>query len=375
MREKNNNAYLKASGIVDGIKSIEPTVNVQGRSRQVADLVSQALSFVQYDNNKAKPLTVDNLAASKETNCYGYSIVTSEALSLAGIKNSVIYANRHAMNLAFSDDVNDGVLLSSDDNRFNCDLTSKILAINDLDEKRVVSGQEERTSAVLNTGHLIDNCDESVGQPEVAEQKRPWVTTANRQAMIPLFDVRHGDGEARFQRSHAIAVSVVSAPMGRRALESLYNFEYYVWRNNVDQATPYFDQIKDNWLEIDRHNLSDRATHSLNIYLKSKAKSGADSDIIAEDIYRVSAGIAKMTSDLMVKLWLPDSLRRLGTDRNNPDLIQQSIAGYEKIKDSLPKNRFDSRKLVNGKIAKSRRILKSIQYSNNPSRHQHFRLQ
>lgn len=345
--------YLVATKLTDQIESVNSFSDLS-RADKISGLVAKTLSFLQYDQPRAGLLSANNLAGQRpETNCYGYAIVTAEGLSLAGIRNYILYANRHALNLAVDDETGERLIISSDDTRFNTLADEDILHIDN-----AISQPDDnlRMAGMLHTDRLVRK-NSHINNGNI-DAHRPWLDN-NRRRNGQILDLRDDylAGSGHYDRGHSLAVTVTSSAIGRVALESLYNFEYDVYRGEDHDVDSNFDRLADNWLEIGRDNLRDNG-YSLNRYLCRRVDNEDLEDAIA-DAQRVAAGISELSRDLSVRLWLPDFVRKAGTRSRNKSVLGRSRQGYETIlyQGGLSDN---GAKLVKGKIAKTDRIIASL---------------
>lgn len=353
MRGESGYPYLDAIKLTDQIDSVN-SFSELSRADKISCLVAQTLHFLQYDQPRARLLTPDNLSQpNHETNCYGYAATTAEALSLAGITNYILYANRHALNLAVDNRTGERLIISSDDTRFNSLADEEILRI---DNVLTSDDGNLRMAGILYTDRLVAQNSRINGGN--IDAHRPWLDN-NRRRNGQILDLSDNylTGSGRYDRGHSLAVTVTSSAVGRSALQSLYNFEYDVYRNERHDTDANFDAMADSWLEIGRDNLRDNQ-YSLNRYLRDRVSEGDIAGAMT-DAQRVSAGIGALTHDLSVRLWLPDFIRKAGTDSGDVKLLEQAKSDYEAVlaDDDLSEQGI---KLVQGKITKTERIIKSI---------------
>lgn len=345
--------YLEATKLTEQIDSVN-SFSQLSRADKISCLVAQTLNFVQYDQPRAKLLTPNNMAGERhEFNCYGYSIVTAEALSLAGINNYILYANRHALNLAVDSQTGERLLISSDDTRFNSLATDDILRF---DNALPDNDGNFHMAAILHTDQLVKQ-NQQINHGNI-DACRPWLDN-NRRRMGQLLDYndQYIAGSGRYDRGHSLAATVTSSALGRVALEALYNFEYDMYRGESHQTANNFAVIRDHWPEIGRDNLRD-GNYSLNRYLRDGVANNRTREAVS-DAAAVSQGVSDLTKDLSVCLWLPDFIRKTGTMQRDWKLLQRAHLLYDDVlrSDGLSDR---GRQLVIGKINKTERIMESI---------------
>ena len=258
--------------------------------------------------------TPEAIAETGKTNCFGLSIITSEILSSMGIKNSIIFANMHS--LVFADDA---MILDPSTPQLNKSSTDNIISIVDpryeLAEKESGSG---RMAAWLSPNELM----RGIGKGSITRDMLEWLSfTKNTR------DYR-GYREDTLKRNDLLMTSLTPDAMGRKALESMANYQIAVMRGLDDRASEILLGMKGMWPEIDNRNLGNEKLF-LNKHLLRQGKKGVSN--FAEQVDAVSSSVTELSGSVRAALWKPDLFRKVASQNKNIDMMHLAVKCYRDI--------------------------------------------
>jgi hypothetical protein len=265
-----------------------------------------------------------DIADTKRTSCFGFSVITSEILSYRGIANAILWANLHAL-VAALDTEGRAWLLHSDVSQLNSQATPEMATMINCDGGGSLSdwlnGSEQRAAMVLDTGEILRVKGRKLSHDQ--RRKLRWLSFIDDMRDPRSFS------ELRMRRGNTLMATLTRDSTGRQMLENMARFSLALLRHQNDDTTAnLLLNMSGVWPEIDRRNLRDNS-YLLNGYLRGQGTTGVDTFLDQVDV--VADGATELSSDLGVSLWKPDLLRRVAIKTDDAGLMNLAIEGYEAI--------------------------------------------
>jgi hypothetical protein len=283
-------------------------------------------------------------------------LVTSEFLSLYGIQNHIVVANRHALNLAVDSENDMARILNPSRNSLNGAWNSAVLAMPSIHSDLRKLGDELRTLGILRTDLLIQNCPPERraavrGIVPDGKEAETWLDIAVRR-QHPSLDAQEGvyyQHPELFHKNHAFYGTVTSAEAGRKMLSDYYNFWFLADRKSQHASEYLRDMTRGGvFPEFDRRTLRDHG-YFLNEFLERQSTNNLASFVA--HLNGVSDNATALTQDLSVKLWRPNWLKRAAMKTHDTEMLRLARDEYSEIYDKRPNS------LVAGKLTKATRLI------------------
>ena len=366
MRDPNKLCYAAPlTELVDKVDKIQAD-DALDFANQVSGCVARTpenLTERRIDESDAL-LTPEYFAKTDEvpaSNCLGFSLITSELLSANGVRNYIIVANRHAMNLALDESGTMARVLNPTRNSLNCNWTSRILQFPRIHSNltELPLGGGGRDLAVVHTDAMLDLCPPERRArltglvEEEGREAETWLDIALRRQHLPIIQMQEEylENSALSARNHALYGTLTAADAGRKMLASMYNF-WYLTLQKSHEAGRYLREMRGVWSEVDERQFDDNAFF-LNEFLWRELPTANMGDF-REYLDIAADSATELTSNLRVRLWRPDFLRKAATERRDLEVLENAREEYEKLYEE------HHNALVAGKLAKTERAIRGL---------------
>ena len=345
MTSNNPSEILKFAAPHDGLLKTIDQIEADDQSEYIDEIskrIRKCLHFRSFEQLSGGGFSPDGIAETESTNCLGFSLITSELLSLKGIANAIVWANMHAFIMAPGKE-DEMWFLHSDLPQLNSQITPEMTTHKSL--SNWLSGNEERTSFGLDTMEILRLKGDKLRDKNGRTAKLPWLNFTD-----PRNERKYSEWQQIIRDNFLVSTSTRDV-LGRQMLENMGNFMLAALREQ-NNAADYLLNMDGVWPEIDGRNLRNNS-YQLNKYLFEQGAAGVNNFIEQVDVIADSA--TSLSNDLSVHLWKPDKLRKVAVATDDIDMLELAIGGYEAILEKRPSN-----ELVKGKLRKAREQLKRL---------------
>lgn len=302
----------------------------------IARLVKQSLRFVP-QHTRRHGIKSQDIIESGVSDCYGYTLVTSEALQYSGIESYVAYANGHTFTIASTADaqywLTDGLSPC-----LNSDIGPAIFQ----EDKKKIPDQLSRyeRSVFRIDGEIYSEGVKLQDSYRELSDKNPWLS--KRSGMTTPYI---GYWETNTKRAKTLVVAIMKPEKGRHAITAMRNADFLAMSSRLDEAHSEIMSIHGYYPEMDGRN-------SLPLIRKLVAELALRGSL--QQALEVSSAIGAshdraLSEDVKLHAWQGDALRNIGRIARKQSIIDDAIEQYRS-------NPNPNSALIQGKIAKALRI-------------------
>jgi hypothetical protein len=297
-------------------------------------------------------LTPETFTKSRAGNCLTKTLLTSEILSFAGITNYIIFANRHALNLAVAG-TREARILDSSRPVLNEAYSPRILET----PRQTVPDLRDRNLAILHADELLAHVREpkrsEVEGLSAGKEGESWLDIVDRKGHLPLnYRDRYSWNPDLYSRNHTLYGTLTAADAGRGMLVAMYNF-WFLGLRNSRTAGEYLTPMTGVYPELDRRTFAS-GNYILNEFLSHEISAGVSATDFRAKLDIPADSATALTDDVRLRLWRPDWLRKLAIARRDSEILATARVEYEQITEATPNN------LTRGKLAKANQIAKTL---------------
>lgn len=325
----------------------EPDVIV--RAQGVCELVRASVKPLADKPIGSVDLDDKAVAASQSSNCYGSTLVLSEALDLADIPHYVAWANGHAFTLVTDSDASRVHLFDAYTPKFNADL-SHVVTPNILSLANDQIEQSGRAVIRLHSEDLVRHAQSANESIEELMRKHDWLSHG---ASYDTNDRRFTEPE-QITWENTLFTSLYAPAIGRQVLRN-HNALYQA-QNSADYRTAadLLRRLRGLYPELDHRNVADHERlGKMALYFAAIEEPEKAHQVIDDVETSFNA-----RPDLNLSLWPAHTLRRIGQfilecakfdqlDQEDyraslelaAQYLNESIAKYEPIVSARPGNR------------------------------------
>lgn len=289
--------------------------DVMQAATQVSQLVRQTLNFASTDQ-RTPLLTAESLAERRATNCFGYTLVTSECLEKIGVPHYVSYANQHTFVTAIHPESQRLLMIDPTSSYLTCELTEAVGGKSPADQ---LQSGEVRAFNGLYAEALLKQLPPEINRL-VFTSSHPWLTFTN-QDTTSYVEPRPSD--MRLQM-----ISMLPEE-GRRVLLSQYNAIIYHNQGDLEEAAKCMRQLSGEYLDIDSRNRLKQ--------VKKMVKDMLRYGLWREALRTAHAVDQSLNGDeSMNRLFLPDVMRAVAVKLGSVGLMMQAIESYQGLPEKVP---------------------------------------
>lgn len=334
----NNTEDHSTTPLKDFVEGVEYS-SVPDAADQISRLVKRSIQF-QPKWTAYRGIRDEDFGTDARSDCYGFALATSEALSHIEVPHYVGYANGHVLTFVHDDDrslwIIDGLSPC-----LNSNITSAVLHF-DLEKARAQTEETGRSVFRIDSSILSNSVKLRTNFEELSS-KNPWLT---KQSSI-IRDERTIT-EKNLLRIRTIIVTTMLPEVGRRAVRAMRNAHASILAGDMDTAYVEITSISGLFPEVDSRNKLPEIRQLIGALAvqgdidKALAVAKAISDSRTPDI----------STDIRLRTWHGDALRTIGRIAANPAILHQALDAYTAIDTASP--------LVIGKVKKTHRMLSVI---------------
>lgn len=306
----------------------------------LADVVRSTLRFTPHTTDRPS-LGPENLEADQQTDCHGYSIVISEALSELHIPHVIGFANQHSFVLLRNSETHQVNMIDGPTRQLYIDISSALHS-----STRARLGEDDSVSGYLR-GDIIRDLS-LFSDKETAFQQRPWMSfTIGREGSY-----RFKSEDERI-RAHTLVMRTYTPDTGRQVLEVYENVKHAIRRDEIEAAYEMFGPLDGQYPDIDKRNELETPTR----LVRALGVRG----MIAEALSIVGMVEESLVDlgDLILQLWPSDERRHIGVSAGKPELIEEALSRYRYLHNARQEKGLSTH-LVESRIIKAKKQLARI---------------
>lgn len=283
----------------------------------ITQTVHRTLSFrSRVDDDRL--LTPENLADGQASNCYGYTVLLSEALEKAGIRHFIGFANSHALAIVAPTEESEPWVFDALTPQFNAPLGRAVDrgAVN----KATSDIQKYGRGAVkFYSRTFVQQSKFNKPFHEIAERNQ-WLSTAK---VSQSSERNYDESDFRTQSRQVLFMSLFEPQTGREALVAHKAMSHALSEGKRADAYRAFKRLKRYYPELDIRNAPEEITHLVH-ELGTAGCVGMAKRVVDESMESFA-----ISNDPRFKIWQADLYRRLGNRKAHPHLIREAIKIYE----------------------------------------------
>ncbi len=263
--------------------------------------------------NRFTPETIDQ---NRTTNCYGFTVILSELLSLREIPHYVAFANTHAFVIATDQekarliDAQAPYLNASIDYRDSDEFDSARLSV------ATIGGH---AALKLFSNDLLAAAGNYAGDDRI--RRHEWLSFAPDD---PASRFRSDDQR---ELDHTLMTTIVEPETGRQMLNNLAIF-MQSYCCDLDLAHKSVVAMREIFPEVDRRNI---AGGWLPVETYLRRMSGREMSAFLIGVEALSQSFTNVSSDISLAVWGADRVRRAGSRTGDADLVEKSIEMYDQV--------------------------------------------
>ena len=197
------------------------------------------------DHHLPFPLPLETIAEKQITNCFGYTLVTSECLEKVGIEHWIGFANGHSF-----------LLLPSKDNIYYLDALSPLFnqqlggALERGNTESIESqlASHQRAAVILDSQKFAMNVELEV---DSAARKYPWLIVDKARAGGQLTSANRQIQSQKYGSQYKLIMSVFEQERGRDALEKYVALQCSLNTGDVQRSCMILRSLDGNFPELD----------------------------------------------------------------------------------------------------------------------------